>query len=148
MQVGELMTRDVQTCSPTQTIQQAARIMAEIDAGFLPVGEGDRLVGMLTDRDIAVRAVAQGRGPDTLVRDCMTLDVKYCYDDDDIADVVRNMAAIQVRRLPVVNNHKRLIGVVSISDLAKAADPTLTGRALGTITQPGGAHTQGGHVRH
>src|SRR5215216_6530787 len=92
--VTEVMTRDVRLIEPTQTIRDAARLMAELDAGILPVREGDRLVGMITDRDIAIRAVAQGRGPDTAVRDVMTDDVKYCYEDDDTDDVARNMADI------------------------------------------------------
>ena len=85
MKVSEVMTRDVQLIEPTQTIRDAAKLMAELDAGIMPVREGDRLVGMITDRDIAVRAVAEGKGPDTSIREVMTEDVKYCYEDDDTA---------------------------------------------------------------
>src|SRR5215212_4005852 len=98
MKVSDVMTRDVQLIEPTQTIRDAAKLMAELDAGIMPVREGDRLVGMITDRDIAVRGVAEGKGPDTSIREVMTEDVKYCYDDDDTGDVARNMADIQVRR--------------------------------------------------
>jgi CBS domain-containing protein len=92
--------------------------MAEIEAGALPVGEDDRLVGMLTDRDITVRAVAAGLGPDCPVREVMTHDVKYVYEDETIDDLARNIATLQVRRLPVLNRDKRLVGIVSLSDLA------------------------------
>jgi predicted transcriptional regulator len=109
MKVSDVMTRDVQLIEPTQTIRNAARLMAEMDAGIMPVREGDRLVGMITDRDIAVRAVAEGKGPDTPIREVMTEDVKYCYEDDDTNDVARNMADIQVRRLPVLTRDKRLV---------------------------------------
>src|ERR687883_714396 len=112
MRVSEAMTRDVRVASPEQSIREAARIMAEIDAGVMPVREGDRLVGMITDRDIAVRAVAEGKGPDTPIREVMTEDVKYCFEDDDTGDVARNMAEIQVRRLPVLTREKRLVGIV------------------------------------
>ncbi|MFL5201572.1 MAG: CBS domain-containing protein, partial [Microvirga sp.] len=114
MRVAEVMTRDVRLIEPNQTIRDAARLMAEMDAGVMPVREGDRLVGMITDRDIAVRAVAQGRGPDTPVREVMTDEVKYCYEDDDTNDVARNMADIQVRRLPVLTRDKRLVGIISL----------------------------------
>ena len=118
MKVSEVMTRDVQLIEPTQTIRDAARLMAELDAGIMPVREGDRLVGMITDRDIAVRAVAEGKGPDTSVREVMTEDVKYCFEDDDTDDVARNMADIQVRRLPVLTRDKRLVGIISLGDMA------------------------------
>ena len=111
MRVAEVMTRNVRLIEPNQTIRDAARLMAEMDAGIMPVREGDRLVGMITDRDIAVRAVAQGRGPDTPVREVMTDEVKYCFEDEDTAAVERNMAEIQVRRLPVLTRDKRLVGI-------------------------------------
>ena len=144
MQVSELMTRDVQLIEPTQTIQEAARMMAEIDTGIMPVREGDRLVGMITDRDISVRAVAQGRGPDTAVREVMTDDVKYCYEDDDTSDVARNMAEIQVRRLPVLSRDKRLVGIISLGDMAMSDSSDRVGAAVTGISQPGGQHSQTG----
>ena len=123
MKVSEVMTRDVRLIEPTQTIRDAAKLMAEMDAGIMPVREGDRLVGMITDRDIAVRAVAEGKGPDTPIREVMTEDVKYCYEDDDTDDVARNMADIQVRRLPVLTRDKRLVGIISLGDMAVSENP-------------------------
>jgi CBS domain-containing protein len=119
MKVSEAMTRDVRVANPAETIRQAAQTMAQLDAGVLPVGENDRLVGMITDRDIAVRAVAAGKAPDTPIRDIMSSDVCYCFDDQDINDVAINMADIQVRRLPVVDRNKRLVGILSLGDIAQ-----------------------------
>ena len=107
MKVSKCMTRDVELVSPTQTIRDAAQMMAELDAGALPVQQDDRLVGMITDRDIAVRAVAQGKSPETPVRDVMSPELLYCFDDQEIEDVARNMGDVKVRRLPVVNRDKR-----------------------------------------
>jgi CBS domain-containing protein len=142
MKIGELMTRQVEIANPDQTIEHAAKIMASIDAGIVPVAENDKLVGMITDRDIAVRAVAKGKGPSAKIRDVMTKDVKYCFEDEDIAHVTKNMGDIQVRRLPVMNRQKKLVGIVSLGDIAYEAKPDGTGRALGQISQPGGQHTQ------
>src|SRR4051812_36458356 len=114
MRISEAMTRDVRLAKPDQTIQEAAKLMAEIDSGALPVTDGDRLIGMITDRDIAIRAVAQGKGPQASVREVMSPDVKYCFDDEDTDEVAHNMADIQVRRLPVVNRDKRLVGIISL----------------------------------
>jgi len=118
MRIDEIMTRDVRLASPEWSIREAAQTMASIDSGFMPVAENDRLVGTITDRDIAIRAIAEGKGPDTKVQDIMSKDVKYCFEDEDVSDVARNMADIQIRRLPVVNRDKRLVGVVSLGDLA------------------------------
>ena len=136
------MTRDVQLIEPTQTLRDAARLMAELDAGIMPVREGDRLVGMITDRDIAVRAVAEGKGPQTQVREVMSPEVKYCFEDEDTDAVARNMAEIQVRRLPVVNRDKRLVGIVALGDLAVMEGSRVAGEAVSGISQPGGQHSQ------
>jgi CBS domain-containing protein len=137
MQVSEVMTRDVRVADPGMTIEAAARIMEEIDAGFLPVGENDRLVGTITDRDIAIRAVGRGMGPQTKVADIMTREVKYCFEDEDITGVAANMADIQVRRLPVVNRDKRLVGVLSLGDIAtEAATQREAEQALSGISEP------------
>jgi len=128
MQVSEAMTSQVTVATPDQSIQEAARLM-QIDSGFLPVGEDDRLVGMITDRDIAVRAIADGKGPDTPVRDVMTRDVKYCFEDEDVAEVARNMGDEQVRRLPVVNRDKRLVGVSCLWPTSPAPTARASGRA-------------------
>lgn len=142
MKVSEAMSSDVRVASPEQTIEQAARMMASLDAGVLPVGEHDRLVGMITDRDIAIRGVAQGKGPDAKVRDVMSSDVKYCYEDEDIADVTLNMADIQVRRLPVLDHNKRLVGILSLGDVAVTDEDERAGEALTGISRPGGEHNQ------
>ena len=142
MRVSEAMSRDVRIASPEQTICEAARMMGEIDAGVLPVGEKDRLVGIITDRDIAVRAVAEDKPPSTKVRDVMSREVLYCYDDQEIDEVATNMGDEQVRRMPVVNRDKRLVGIVSLSDVAQTGNATTTGRAIADISAPGGHHSQ------
>lgn len=131
MRVSEAMTRDVQIANPEQSIREVATIMAQCDVGCLPVGENDRLVGMITDRDIAVRAVAEGKAPDaTTVREVMSRDVKYCFDDAELADVAHNMADIQVHRLPVVDHDKHLVGILALADIANREGAELAGDAL------------------
>jgi CBS domain-containing protein len=147
MRISEAMTPDVQIANPTQTIRDAASLMAELDVGALPVGEGDRLVGVVTDRDIAVRAVAKGLDPDTKVSDVMSSEVMYCFDDEDLEDVAHNMADIKVRRLPVLNRKKRLVGIVSLGDIALADGPESAGEAICGISEPGGLHSQAGDGR-
>jgi CBS domain-containing protein len=142
MQVRQAMSKDVKIAAPTEAIREAAQMMAQIDAGILPVGENDRLVGMITDRDIAVRAVACGKGPDTPVRDVMTAEVKYCFMDDDIDDIARNMADLKIRRLPVLNAQKRIVGILSLGDIALASGVDPAGHALCDISERGGAHSQ------
>jgi CBS domain-containing protein len=145
MRVSEAMTREVRVANPTQSIRDVAKIMAEIDAGSMPVGENDRLVGMITDRDIAVRAVAQGLGPDTKIREVMSEEVMYCFEDEDLDDVAHNMGDIKVRRLPVLNRDKRLVGIISISDLTRREDAKQVGQTMADISAPGGAHSQTAH---
>lgn len=142
MKIREAMTGDVQTVGPEATIREAARLMAETDVGALPVAAGDRLAGMVTDRDIAIRAVAIGKGLDTTVGEVMTHEVLYCHEDDEVADVCENMADLQVRRLPVVNADKRLVGIVSLADIADLERAKDAGEALEGITRPGGRHSQ------
>jgi CBS domain-containing protein len=100
---------------------------------------------MVTDRDIAVRAIAEGLGPETKIRDVMSQEVKYCFDDEDLDDVAHNMGDIKVRRLPVLNRDKRLVGIVSIADIAPREDAKTMGQALADISAPGGAHSQSTH---
>jgi CBS domain-containing protein len=145
MKVAECMTGDVKLANPEDSIQQAARIMASEDIGVLPVAEGDRLVGMITDRDIAVRAVADGHGCDTKVSEVMTREVRYCFDDEDTEDVMINMGDQQLRRLPVVDRDKRLVGMLSLSDCTMGDADRQTGEALQQITRPGGQHSQALH---
>jgi CBS domain-containing protein len=140
--VSEVMTPKVKIASPDQTIQQVAGMMADLDAGIIPVSDQDRLVGMITDRDIAVRAVAQGLPPDTKVRQVMSKEIKYCFDDDNLDEVARNMADIKVRRLPVINHEKQLVGILSLGDMAIEDGPDNAGVALCGISEPGGEHSQ------
>jgi CBS domain-containing protein len=141
MRVSEAMSRNVRLAAPGQTIRDAAKIMADIDAGAVPVQDNDRLVGMITDRDIAVRAVAAGKGPDTPVGDVMTRDIKYCYEDEELDHVAKNMGDIRVRRLPVVNREKRLVGIISLADLAVKQGARPAGKAVTGVSQPGGPHS-------
>ncbi len=143
MRVSEAMTRDVKICTPGQTIREVAKTMAEIDAGAMPVGENDRLVGMITDRDIAVRAVAEGRGPDTPVRDAMTDDVLFVYEDQDIEEAALLMSDRQVRRLAVKSRDgDRLVGIVSLADISRSEQSEAAAVALDGVTDPGGEHNQ------
>jgi CBS domain-containing protein len=144
MLVSEVMTSDVRLASPEQSIRDAASLMAECDCGVLPVGDGDRLVGMITDRDIVVRAIAAGKSADTKVRDVMSKEVLYCFEDAEIEEVASNMADIKVRRLPVLNGKKRLVGILSLADIAMADGPDSSGIALCGISEPGGEHSQTG----
>ncbi|MGR4864542.1 CBS domain-containing protein [Caulobacter sp. LARHSG274] len=145
MRVSDCMTREVEMATPQESICDAARMMADCDAGALPVGDNDRLVGVITDRDIAIRAVAEGLGPDAKVGEVMSTEVKYCYADEDIDDVLRNMGELQVRRLPVLDRDKRLVGIVSLSDLAANGATAHAGEALSDIARPGGPHSQTWH---
>ena len=145
MQIKEVMTRNVLLTSPDQTICDAAKLMAKCDAGALPVREGDKLVGVITDRDIAIRAVAEHCSADTPVRDVMTAQVLYCFEDEDTEHVARNMGENQVRRLPVLDRDKRLVGIVSIGDLSHGVQPRVTGEAIAGISKHGGQHTQTQH---
>ncbi|WP_149193135.1 CBS domain-containing protein [Luteimonas suaedae] len=136
MKVSEMMTRDVRVASPDQTIRDAAAVMAEQDVGSLPVGENDRLVGMITDRDMVVRAIAKGHGADTHVRDVMTDDIKYCYDDEDADRIARDMADLHLRRLPVINRDKRLVGIVSLANVTRTGDGKAAETVLQGVAQP------------
>lgn len=143
MKIRDVMSPEVTVASPNDSLQEAARVMARIDAGSLPVGENDRLVGMITDRDIAIRGVGAGLDPaSTRVGQIMSQDVKYCFDDEEIDVAADNMGDLQVRRLPVVNRDKRLVGIVSLGDIARAHKPKETGEALREVSQPGGRHNQ------
>jgi CBS domain-containing protein len=148
MIIAKVMSRDVKIIGPDETLRNAATIMQQIDAGFLPVAEGDRLVGIITDRDIALRGIGQGKGPDAKVRDAMSAEIKYCFEDEELEHVAQNLAELQVRRLPVMNSDKRLVGIVSLADLATNGSLAVSARALHGISQPGGEHNQSapGHV--
>jgi CBS domain-containing protein len=140
MLVSDVMTRRVRIANPDQSLQQVAQIMAEENVGCLPVGEKDHLVGMITDRDIAIRAVAHAKAPDTTtVREIMSHEVKYCYDDDEVSNVAENMGDIQLHRLPVVNKSKRLVGIVAVADLANYDGPAAAAQAICGISHDTGA---------
>ncbi|MBN9546260.1 MAG: CBS domain-containing protein [Alphaproteobacteria bacterium] len=138
MQVHHLMSRDVATVTPGTTLKDAARRMAALDVGVLPVSDKDRLVGMITDRDIAVRGVAEGKTANAKVRDVMTPDVKYCFDDQELDEIAANMADLQLRRLPVVDREKQLVGIVSLADIAVSDDTGCAIEALSGISRANG----------
>lgn len=142
MKVSEVMTRDVHTIRPDQRVQDAASFMLSADAGSIPVIDGDRLVGMITDRDIAVRGVAKGYGPDTPVRELMTDEIICVREDDDVEDIASKMSDAQVRRLPVIDDNERLCGIVSLGDLSRDADEDSASEALQGVSEPGGRHQQ------
>ncbi|MEW5422520.1 CBS domain-containing protein [Amorphus sp. 3PC139-8] len=133
MRISEIMTRGTAVADPNDTARAISQRMVAEDLGYLPVGEQDRLVGSITDRDIMARVVAEGRGADCSVGDVMTKDVKYCFEEDDVDQVMRNMANTKVRRMPVVNSDKRLVGIVSLADGASEGDPSAAGDSLGKL---------------
>ncbi|HEY2034094.1 MAG TPA: CBS domain-containing protein [Rhizomicrobium sp.] len=140
MRVSEAMNRGAHVVNANDTLKRAAEIMAEEDVGFLPVEENDRLIGTITDRDIVTRCVAHGGDGDARVRDVMTRDVKYCYQYDDLDAVMENMAEIQVRRMPVMSEDKRLVGILSLADAARCYSPDTVGVAFSGVVSPGGEH--------
>lgn len=139
--VSEIMTRNVYIADPDQTIDDVARAMADADVGSLPVGENDRLIGMVTDRDIVLRAVAKGRDGKTKVRDVMTQRIQYCYDDDAITKVADEMSKLGLRRMAVLNHDKRLVGIVTLSDIASCGEARAAARmARGVAKHHAQAH--------
>jgi CBS domain-containing protein len=137
MQIKEIMTAEVEVIDPTAKLAEASRLMRDDDVGALPVGEGDRLIGMITDRDIVIRAIAEGKDPTaTTVREAMgDGEVLYCYDDQTSQEVAENMGDNQVRRLPVLNREKRLVGIVSLGDIAANASPGTSGDAIKEVSK-------------
>ena len=142
MKISEVMTRDVATVQADQTAQEAANFMLTGDAGSIPVTDGDKLIGMITDRDIAVRGVAKGHGPDTPVRDLMTSGLICAREDDDVDEVATKMSEARVRRLPVIDRSENLVGIVSLGDLARETDGEGAHEALEGVSAPGGQHQQ------
>ena len=138
MRISEVMTRSPECIAPTATVQEAASRMRTLDVGALPVCDNDRLVGVITDRDIAVRSVAAGHDPRTdPVRETMTPGIVYCFEDQDASEAAKLMSEKQIRRLPVLNRDKRLVGIVSLGDLAvDTRDEKLTGETLKEISEP------------
>lgn len=138
MQVTEIMTRDAEVIPSEFFVKDAAKKMQQLDVGFLPIRDGDRLVGMITDRDITVRAVAEGRDPTkTPVKDVMTPEVVYCFEDQDVSEAAKLMRDKQIRRLPVLNREKRLVGVVSLGDVAvHTGEEKLAGETIKEVSEP------------
>jgi CBS domain-containing protein len=134
--VSEVMTPNVRLGRPDQTIREAAVLMLEADIGSLPIEDHDRLVGMVTDRDIVLRAIALGLGAETLIREVMSEDVKYCFDDESVAKVAENMAALGLRRLPVVDRKKRLVGIVALSNIAYSGNENASESLLKGVAKP------------
>ena len=135
IKIADVMTAHVRLCAPNDTIQDAARTMKEMDVGLLPVGENDRLVGTITERDIVIRALAAGKGADSPVKDAMSTGIRYCFDTDTIDEVAEKMSAGQIRRLPVLNDQKRLVGIVSLGDISKAEEKQGAKALKGTLTE-------------
>ena len=138
MKIAECMTADVEIVGPDQPIREAAQFMLRADAGAMPVGEGDRLLGMVTDRDITVRGVAAGKdAAATPVSEVMSGSVRCCFDDQPLADVLDEMRDTQIRRMPVVDRQQQLVGIVTLGDLAdRGSDEASVGEALKDISTP------------
>jgi len=136
-QLKDVMTRKVHVIDPNTTIGEAAKKMRDGDFGMLPVGENDRMIGAISDRDIAIRAVAEGKGPDTKVREVMSDGIAWAYDDDSVEKAAKIMSDRQVRRLPVVNHDKRLVGIVALGDFAvQSSELQPASKALCEISKP------------
>jgi CBS domain-containing protein len=143
MLVKEAMTRNPEVAAPEETLEDAARVMLDLDIGAMPVCEDGRLVGMVTDRDIAVRGVAQGKGPTATLRDVMSIDAVHCLEDEEIEEVSRRLAEQQVKRLPVLDREQKLVGMLALSDVAGTGGRKAAGEAEAGIARPGGLHSQG-----
>ncbi|HEU4621885.1 MAG TPA: CBS domain-containing protein [Burkholderiaceae bacterium] len=135
--VAEVMTRGVRSMPPHATLVEAAKAMDELNVGAIPVCEGDRLIGMVTDRDIVVRAVAQGRSiSETPLADVMSANVRSCFEDQSVDEVLSLMRDAQIRRVPVVDRARQLVGVLSLGDVAAKDDEAQAGLALEAISEP------------
>ena len=137
MKIRDIMTKQVEIVSPNTSLRDAARMMRDSDVGFLPVGENDRLVGTLTDRDIAIRAVAEGKDANAKVSDAMSPNIEYVFEDQDSSEAAQLMSSKQIRRLPVMSREKRLVGVLAIGDLAtKTGDDDVVGQTVQDVSEP------------
>jgi CBS domain-containing protein len=135
--ISELMSRDVQVIGPNQTIREAAQQMLKGNFGMMPVGENDRMIGSISDRDIAIRAVADGKAPNATVREVMSDGVVWAFENDSVAEAAKLMSTHQIRRLPIVNAEKRLVGIIALGDFAvQNADIKVAGEALSEISKP------------
>jgi len=139
MKLKEIMTQDVELIHPDDSLQTAAQKMRDRDIGFLPVCDGDRLIGVVSDRDIIVRVIAEGRDPKAMMgRNLVTAPVIYCFEDQDVDEAARIMQENQIRRLVILNRDKRLVGVVSLGDLAMNRPPDQSGEVLQSVSEPDG----------
>jgi CBS domain-containing protein len=139
MQVSEILTQDVETIAPDATIQEAAQRLRSLDVGSMPICDGRRLLGMITDRDITIRVVAEGRDPSqTRVQEAMTPGVCWCFEDEDVRKAAQIMEEKQIRRLPILRrSDKGLVGIVALGDIARLGRDRMSGEALEQISQPG-----------
>jgi CBS domain-containing protein len=142
MKISEVMTTDVETVSSEQTAREAASFMLRADTGSIPVCEGGKVIGMVTDRDIAVRAIAEGRGPDTPISELMSDGIVCAHEDEDVQSVAKRMSDEQVRRMPVLDSDENLVGIVSLGDLSRETSGEAAHQALEGISAPGGQHQQ------
>ena len=143
--IKELMSPDVRVISPDETIREAAQHMLKGNFGMMPVGENDRMIGSISDRDIAIRAVAGGKDSGTKVREVMSEGIYWAYEDDSVAEVAKLMSEHQIRRMPIVNADKRLVGIVALGDFAvDSAEIAIAGEALAEISQPSSSAGQPG----
>jgi CBS domain-containing protein len=142
MQIAEIMTQDPEVITSNFVLKDAALKMRELDVGMLPIGKDDRLVGMLTDRDITIRATAEGRDPTkTQVHEVMTQEVVYCFEDQDVSEAARLMQERQIRRLPILNPEKRLIGIVSLGDVAvHSGEKSVVAETIKEVSEPAAPH--------
>jgi CBS domain-containing protein len=134
MKVREIMTSNVECLGPESSLKEIAQEMKSLDVGFIPICENDRLVGTVTDRDIVIRAIADGNDVNTKVRDIMSRDIIYAFEDDDVKTVAEKMREQDVRRILILDNNKRLVGVVSIGDISKVEEK-VSGKTLHDITE-------------
>lgn len=142
MKIADVMTRSIEKVGPDQSVREAASFMLSADTGSIPVCDGEKLIGMITDRDIAVRGVAKGYGPEAKVRDLMTSDVISVREDERVEDAAAKMSEAQVRRMPVVDSDQKLCGMISLGDLSRETDGPAAARALEGVSQLGGPHQQ------
>jgi CBS domain-containing protein len=142
MLLKDVMTRNVEEIPPQMTLQDAAAKMKSLDVGALPICENNKLIGMITDRDIATRAVAEGRDPKkTCASDAMTSGIVYCYEDEDTREAARIMEEKQIRRLLVFDRNQRAVGIVSLGDIAtRIRSDQMSGEILGEVSKPSQAH--------
>jgi CBS domain-containing protein len=139
MQVKDVMTKGVEVVRPDATLEEAAKKMKSLDIGPLPVCDGEKLVGMLTDRDITVRATAEGRDPkQTQVKEVMSKELIYCVEDENVEEAAKLMQSKQIRRVPILNRDRQLVGMLSLGDLAqRTQDSRLAGKTLEEVSTPG-----------